>query len=81
MTTGLTWDKTKDGLVLFIGTSLLALLGYLANGVASANASLAEVKKDIAVILAEKQRDREELIELKREFGARIHALEARNGR
>lgn len=81
MTTGLTWDKAKDGLVLFIGTGLLALLGYLANGVATANASLAEVKKDIAVILAEKQRDREELMEIKREFGARIYALEARNGR
>ena len=73
----LSWQKTKDSLVLGIGAVLIVILGYLATGLATANASLGEVKRDIAVLVAEKQRDREELAEVKE----RLRTLETRGGR
>ena len=76
-TDSLSWQKTKDSLVLGIGAVLIVILGYLAAGLATANASLAEVKRDIAVLVAEKQRDREELAEVKE----RLRTLETRGGR
>lgn len=76
-TDSLSWQKTKDTLVLGIGGVLIVILGYLAAGLATANASLAEVKRDIAVLVAEKQRDREELAEVKE----RLRTLEKRGGR
>lgn len=75
-TESLSWGKTKDALVIAIGGLLVAFLGVLARGQAEANSSLAEVKRDIAVILVEKQRDREEMLEMK----DRLRALEARKG-
>ncbi|MEN6301667.1 MAG: hypothetical protein ABFD96_03040 [Armatimonadia bacterium] len=76
-TDSLSWQKTKDSLVLGIGAVLIVILGYLATGLATANASLGEVKRDIAVLVAEKQRDREELAEVKE----RLRTLEIRGGR
>jgi Tfp pilus assembly protein PilN len=76
-TDSLSWQKTKDSLVLGIGAVLIVILGYLATGLATANASLGEVKRDIAVLVAEKQRDREELAEVKE----RLRTLETRGGR
>ena len=76
-TDSLSWQKTKDALVLGIGGTLIVILGYLAAGLATANASLAEVKRDIAVLVAEKQRDREEIAEVKE----RLKLLETRGGR
>lgn len=73
----LSWTKAKDTIVLGIGGCLILILGYLATGLAAANASLAEVKRDIAVLVAEKQRDREEMAEIKE----RLHTLEQRGGR
>ena len=73
----LSWQKTKDSLVLGIGAVLIVILGYLATGLAAANASLGEVKRDIAVLVSEKQRDREELAEVKE----RLRTLETRGGR
>ena len=70
----LSWEKTKSSLVLGIGASLVAFLGILAKGQADANASLGEVKRDIAVLLAEKQRDREEMKEVK----DRLRVLESK---
>ena len=76
-TDSLSWQKTKDALVLGIGGMLIVILGYLAAGLATANASLAEVKRDVAVLVAEKQRDREELAEVKE----RLRTLETQGGR
>ena len=76
-TDSLSWQKTKDTIVLGIGGMLIVILGYLAAGLATANASLAEVKRDVAVLVAEKQRDREELAEVKE----RLRTLETRGGR
>ncbi len=76
MTTDLSWNRAKDLIVIGIGTLLILILGYMANGLAAANASLGEVKRDIAVLVAEKARDREELTELK----DRVRTLEQKRG-
>lgn len=71
-TDNLSWLNAKNALVLSIGGLLVAFLGFLLAGQTQANATLAEVRKDIAVIAAETKRDREEFAELKE----RVRALE-----
>ena len=70
----LTWGRTKDALVVGIGAALVALLGFLLKGQSEASATLAEVKRDIAIIATESKRDREEVSDLK----ARVRDLETR---
>ena len=72
--TALTFARAKDSVLIGLASLLVAILGSLLRGQTQANATLAEVKKDIAVIATEGRRDREELADIKQ----RVRALEAR---
>ena len=59
-TENLTWSKAKDYIVLGIGGLLVTVLALLLRGQAASNATLAEVRMDLAVLAARAQRDRED---------------------
>jgi cell division protein FtsB len=70
----LTWNRTKDTLVLALGSLLVAFFGYFAVSLASIQKDVACVQKDIAVLVTQAKYDYEERQEMK----ARIAALETR---
>lgn len=70
----LSWDKTRDAIVLGVGALLVGALGILIRGQTESNTVLGEVKRDLAVLSSETRRDREEVTELK----GRVKIIEVR---
>jgi predicted fused transcriptional regulator/phosphomethylpyrimidine kinase len=71
-TSDLTWGKTKDGILMGVGALLVSLLLFILKGQAESNATLAEVKRDLAVYSSESKRNREDVADLQ----GRVRSLE-----